>query len=156
VVRRVRAAASFVAGVALGSAIMYFLDPRTGANRRALARDRLSSGSRSYAGLTGKRLRHLRNQLGGLVAASTDWLRTPAIDSDRKIADRIRARLGRVTEHMQGLGVEVREGQVVLSGALSDEEAVRVVAETQRIPGVKTVKDAITRSSGECATAACS
>jgi hypothetical protein len=146
---RVGIGAGFLAGVAIGSALMYFLDPRSGAYRRSLVRDRLSSSSRTAASTTGKRFRHLRNQLGGLVVASTEWLRSPAADSDRKIADRIRTRLGRVTHHINAVAVEVRGGEVLLSGRLPDDEAIRVVAETRDIQGVKGVKDEIKRYSQE-------
>jgi hypothetical protein len=146
---RVGIGASFLVGAAVGSALMYFLDPRTGAYRRSIARDRISGTSRTAATTTGKRFRHLRNQLGGLVVASTEWLRSPAADSDRKIADRIRTRLGRVTHHMNAVAVEVRDGQVLLSGRLPDEEALRVVSETSQIQGVKGVKDEIRRYSQE-------
>lgn len=146
---RVGVGASFLVGAAVGSALMYFLDPRSGAYRRSLARDRISSSSRSAASTTGKRFRHLRNQIGGLVVASTEWLRSPATDSDRKIADRIRTRLGRVTHHMHAVAVEVHNGEVLLSGRLPDDEALRVVAETKEIQGVKGVKDEIKRYSQE-------
>lgn len=146
---RVGVGASFLAGAAIGSVLMYFLDPRSGAYRRSIARDRISSTSRTAATTTGKRIRHLRNQLGGLVVASTEWFRSPAADSDRKVADRIRTRLGRVTQHMNAVAVEVRNGEVLLSGRLPDDEAIRVVAETREIQGVKGVKDEIKRYSQE-------
>jgi osmotically-inducible protein OsmY len=50
---------------------------------------------------------------------------------------------------MNAVAVEVRDGQVLLSGRLPDEEALRVVSETSQIQGVKGVKDEIRRYSQE-------
>jgi osmotically-inducible protein OsmY len=50
---------------------------------------------------------------------------------------------------MNAVAVEVRNGEVLLSGRLPDDEAVRVVAETREIQGVKGVKDEIKRYSQE-------
>jgi hypothetical protein len=140
------AASTFVAGIAIGSVVMYFLDPRAGAARRALARDRLSSTTSRSTHLAGKRLRHLRNQVQGLVASTATWLQTSAPAGDNKIAGRIRSRLGRITPHVHSIAVDVHEGVVTLSGQVPEADVSCVIDETKRTFGVREVINNLLRS----------
>jgi hypothetical protein len=146
------AASTFLAGLAIGSLVMYFLDPRAGASRRAVARDKVGSTSNRSVEQAGKRLRHLRNQVQGFFASSANWLQNTNPGDDTKIAGRIRSRLGRVTPYVHSVAVDVHGGVVTLSGRVPEPDIERVLSETRHVFGVREVIDHLAR--GEASGAA--
>lgn len=133
----------FVSGILVGSAIMYFLDPRTGTRRRVVARDRARSAIRSYLFSGGKLFRHWRNKLEGVVATATSFTRPEGAHSDRKIEARVRSALGRTIPHPHAVGVAVDCGKVTLRGSLPPHQAGLAVLAVERVKGVTEIENLI-------------
>lgn len=132
-----------LSGVLIGSAMMYLLDPRQGVRRRALARDKARSMASRMASRAGKSLRHLTNQIAGVVANITGTLRPEGGVSDRKLADRVRATIGRSIPHSHKVDIAVHSGVVTMRGDLKPHEAGQLVLAIERVPGVASVDNQI-------------
>ncbi len=115
----------FFGGMGVGAALMYALDPENGRRRRATARDRW------------------RNLAGGrsVLPAGT---RGDA-PSDRVLADRVRAALGRAVSHPSAIGIDVHDGCVVLTGQVLESETRELMRRVGRVAGVKAVDDQLER-----------
>lgn len=61
-------ALALLAGIGLGAALMYLLDPERGRTRRALLRDKVVSLSNQTGDALGKTARDLRNRAQGVIA----------------------------------------------------------------------------------------
>ncbi len=135
---------TFIAGVAVGAALTYLIEPRLRLRRQALLRDKTVSFAHQSLTLGSKLARHTRNRLQGLVAITSDLLRPEGIDSDAKIESRIRSALGRATRHAHSVSVTVDRGRVSLRGSLAPHEAGVVIRTTERVKGVKKVENLLT------------
>jgi osmotically-inducible protein OsmY len=140
---------SLLTGMGVGAALMYFLDPRLGPYRRGIARDRTASFASRSVALAEKQARNARNHIQGLVAETRRAIRGEEPVSDRKLADRIRSKIGRVLLHPSQVEIEVIDGRVVAKGKLRHEHAQRVVSNIRRIRGVHAVDDRVERISPE-------
>lgn len=140
---------TFFAGVAVGAALTYFLEPRTRLRRQALLRDKTTSLAHRYAILGSKLGRHLRNRFQGLLAVSSDLFRPEGVDSDAKIEARVRSALGRTTRHAHSLSVTVDNGRVSLRGSLAPHEAGVVIRATEHVKGVRKVENLLTSPTEE-------
>lgn len=139
-------------GIAIGSGLMYLLDPRAGNRRRSVARDKLLSVGRHSFITGGKTYRHLRNRLQGVLAVLGDTLRPGGVVTDRKLADRIRATVGRTIPHPHAVDFAVHEGRVTVRGSLKPHEAGLVIRAVERVHGVKSVDNQILDSSSVTGT----
>lgn len=147
-----RAGVIFLAGIAIGSGLMYLLDPRAGNRRRSVARDKLFSFGRHSLISGGKTYRHLRNRVQGVFAVLGDTLRPGGIVSDRKLIDRIRATVGRAIPHPHAVDFAVHQGRVTVRGSLKPHEAGVVIRAVEGIHGVKSVDNQILDSSSVTGT----
>lgn len=136
-----------VAGLVIGSSLMYLLDPRQGNRRRALMRDRARSAASQSTVRAGKVYRHLRNKLEGAVANLTNTLRPEGAVSDRKLYDRIRSTVGRTTPYPQQVDFAVHGGHVTVRGNLKPHEAGQVILAVEQVPGVIRVDNQIVDAS---------
>lgn len=118
---------------AAGALAMYYLDPDLGARRRALLADLVRDG------LPGERRAGHRARL---ARRATPITTDP--QSDAELRDRIQSALDRMVSHPRALAVSVDEGVVRLTGRLLAQERAGVVAQVQRLPGVREVVDAMT------------
>ncbi len=144
-----RMAVGLIAGIAIGTSLMYLLDPRQGNRRRAVARDKVSHIINRSSVLVGKTFRHLRNRLEGAIAGATDSLRPEAAISDRKLADRIRSTVGRTIPHPGAVDFAVHEGRVTVRGYLKPHESGAVVQAVEGVPGVRSVDNQIVEATME-------
>ncbi len=135
-----RTSSGALAGFAAGSAAMFFLDPQQGRRRRALARDQWASARRSLEHDAGVMLRDFRQRLSG-VSAELRAIARNEQPSDEVLAERVRARLGRVCSHPHAVEVLARDGCVELKGAILASEQLRVVASVRRVRGVRQLDD---------------
>ena len=143
---RVRDGAVFALGLGLGALAAYLLDPNAGARRRAAFSDQARSAARGSGRRGLKVLRHTRNQLEGALANATAFFTPVGPASDRKLAERIRSRLGHVAQHLEKLELDVHRGDVLVRGELQEQEIqplLRTIASTR---GVRTVTDQIERA----------
>lgn len=131
------------ATLAAGAAAMYFFDPATGRRRRAQARDRTAAACSDADRYVRGKCQHAADRLQGVVAETRSKLASHPID-DARLHERIRARLGHLVEHAGAVEVEVRDGEVKLSGEVSEAEAQSVPRAIGRMPGVSSVESALT------------
>jgi hypothetical protein len=136
-----------IAGILIGSALMYLLDPRQGNRRRAVARDKVWSLASRSSTNAGKTYRHLRNKIGGVVANLTQTLRPEGATSDRKLCDRIRSTVGRTLAHPHQVDFAVHAGRVTVRGDLKPHEAGQVIQAIERVAGVVSVDNQIVDTS---------
>ncbi|HYG70341.1 MAG TPA: SRPBCC family protein, partial [Anaeromyxobacteraceae bacterium] len=129
-----------VSAFALGAGLMYLLDPRRGASRRAALKSRAAHAVRATEALVESGARDLEQRARGGVASAASRLRRDDAD-DGVVAERVRARLGRHTSHAHAIHVAVRNGQVELTGPVLSSEWQRVVDGVKRVRGVRGVTD---------------
>ena len=139
-----KSGAIFLTGLAVGAALVYLLEPRTRLRRQAVLRDKTISFAHHTLYVGSKLSRHLRNRLTGLIAITTDILRPEGVDSDAKIAARVRSELGRASRHAHAVSVSVDKGRVSLRGTLPPHEAGAVVRAAEVVKGVLHVENLIT------------
>jgi osmotically-inducible protein OsmY len=121
-----------------GAGLMYLLDPATGRRRRAMIRDKFVRVGHVAGRKAGATARDLGNRLRG-AAARTRGKSKPL--SDDVLAERIRARLGRLLTDPGAVEVSVERGEVELLGTLPALEAERLVSAVKRLRGVRNVQN---------------
>jgi hypothetical protein len=97
-----------ISGAAIGAGLMYLADPDRGTRRRSGVRDKAVHGVRSFGGAIDKGIRDLRNRIRG--AAAEAWCAVKAEEvSDEVLADRVRAKIGRVVSHPSAIEVTAKD-----------------------------------------------
>ena len=134
-------AARLLLGAAAAGAIsMYLLDPDHGRRRRALMRDRLTSGMSRLDDATSVASRDLRNRARG-VAHEVRSRFTREEVSDEILCERVRSRLGWAVSHPGAIEVSAQSGRVTLTGAVLEREYVRLLRTVWAVRGVADVED---------------
>ena len=136
--RKGNTAIGIIAGLGIGAALMYAVDPDRGNRRRALAREKLARKVREFASVAEKGIRDLRNRAQGVVSEAWCSLKTELV-SDEVLVDRIRAKIGRVASHPGEIQVSAENGKVVLSGPVLEGEIDDLVAAAYSVRGVERV-----------------
>lgn len=133
-------AATLVAGIGIGAAIMYFLDPQRGNARRSVAQDRAAGTIRDVARDLEVARRDFRNRAQGVTAELRGRLSDEPV-SNEQLVERVRAELGHHADSIHGLDVHADDGVVTLRGTVSgaDTEDVRRVVGGVR--GVREIHD---------------
>ncbi|WP_119784193.1 SRPBCC family protein [Noviherbaspirillum sedimenti] len=134
----------WLAGAALGAALMYFSDPRHGRRRRALLRDKLYSMGVSASHARAATSRDLGNRLDGVRSKLRRTLSGRQIVDEPVLTARLRAQLGRLVSHPHAISVTADGGHLTLSGAILADERQSLLARARRIPGVTSVEDRLT------------
>jgi hypothetical protein len=133
---------SMLTGLAAGAALAFFLDPQTGARRRAEVRQQAIHLGKKTARAANAIARDVAHRSRG-VAARLGALGTESDADDRVIADRVRARLGRVSSHPRAIEVVASDGCVELRGPILAREVDAVVRAAARVRGVRDVVNAL-------------
>ncbi|WP_437878488.1 SRPBCC family protein [Sorangium sp. So ce513] len=131
-------AAAIAAALGVGAGLMYTLDPDRGARRRAGARDKAVSLAHRTGTLIDKGARDLRHRSRGALADAKAKLRKEPV-SDAVLADRVRAKLGRVVSHPHAIDVAVFDGHVTLRGPVLAHEVDGLLTAVSGVHGVKLV-----------------
>ena len=144
-------AISFVAGVAVGSRVMYLFDPVSGKRRRMWLRDKAVHARSVCSRALDKALRDLGNRAGGFLAQAWASLRHQAVP-DEVLGERVRAKLGRVASHPNSIEVIASHGRVTLTGPILEREAERVVGQLYSVRGVRYVENKLEvhKEAGDC------
>jgi uncharacterized membrane protein len=124
----------------IGAALMYFYDPTRGNRRRALVRDKVNSMVKNADDNIDVAMRDLRNRTRGFFAdmmAVVDQENAP----DWLLEERVRARMGRNVRHASAVEVQAKEGRVILSGPVLEEEVDRLVKRVASVRGVRGVEN---------------
>ena len=119
---------------AAGALAMYYLDPDLGARRRALLADLLRGGLPGEQPLSAR---------GRLARRATPRAATADPRSDAELRNRVQSALDRMVSHPRALAVGVDHGVVRLEGHVLAQEREGVVAQVERMPGVRAVVDAM-------------
>jgi len=120
---------------AAGALAMYYLDPQSGARRRAALEQLVSSGLPGGPRAQGR----------GRLARRASLRNTQADPrSDAELRDRIQHRLGRMVSHPGALRVDVDQGVVRLSGRVLAKEREGLLAQVQQMAGVHQLVNAMT------------
>ncbi|HET7550526.1 MAG TPA: BON domain-containing protein [Gemmatimonadaceae bacterium] len=130
-------AMTLLAGVGIGAALMYFLDPVRGGRRRALVRDQAAGALNSAEREVRGRSADLRNRARGAAAE----LRNAGDDhpSDAQLVARVRAELGHHVEHARAIDVVAEQGRVTLRGPVLSNELDDVLSAARKVRGVEQV-----------------
>jgi len=127
-----------LSGVLAGAVAMYYFDARSGARRRAMARDRLASARHDLTDMAeAKGKRAIGRLKGMLVTRRLDRVSHSRPESDQQLHDRIRARLGRVVRYPKAVEVAVEQGHVRLHGHVLRREMDDLCREVLRMAGVR-------------------
>ena len=133
---------SFIGGFAAGALVMYYLDARSGGQRRALVRDKVVATSHDLAEFAEAQAKHLVDRVKGVVATGRMDRTTGAEpQSDDQLRERIRAQMGRWVSHPRAVQVEVQEGRVRLSGYVLRGEAHGLVENVHAMAGVRELQN---------------
>jgi len=121
---------------------MYFVDPRRGRARRVDLWQRAMRVAKRGGHVLTKHAEDLLNRARGVVARTNAAL-GPAegFGNDRATEDRVRSRLGHVTQNATAIETEVAAGVVTLRGAVPRQSHRHVVDEVLAVPGVTGVRD---------------
>ncbi len=126
----------------LGAGAMFLLDPSSGRRRRALLGDQATHVAHSVVDALDTTSRDAMNRSQGLRALSDSWLQYEEV-SDARVAERVRARIGRLVGHPGSIEVTVEDGCVRLSGPVLAHEVTRLLASVQSVRGVHSLESAL-------------
>lgn len=130
---------TLVAGIGIGAALMYFLDPARGRRRRARVRDQATSALNTAERELRDRGADVRNRARGAVAE----LRNVGDDhpTNDQLEARVRAELGHHVERARAIEVIADEGKVTLRGPVLRDELDDVLSTTRGVRGVERVEN---------------
>jgi hypothetical protein len=128
---------SLLSGIAVGSALMYWFDPRIGRRRRAVTRDWLRHAARKTYDAAEITWHDLSHRTEGLLAETSHV----GLDdvSDEVLVQRVRAALGRAVRHPSAIEVTAERGRVTLRGPILTEEVERLFRRVTRVRGVRAI-----------------
>lgn len=141
----------FLGGVGIGAALMYFLDPGGGRQRRAQVRAKASHLADDARAKLSRGRREVKERVGAveeraraMMEGADDRLADRLADdeaADDALEQRVRAALGAVATQPRSIAILVDGGRVELEGLVSASEHVRVVAAVRAVEGVEEVGD---------------
>ncbi|HEX3233964.1 MAG TPA: BON domain-containing protein [Gemmatimonadales bacterium] len=134
---------ALLTGLGIGGALMFFLDPRGGARRRAVVRDRTARAMRAGRDELRQDVQDARNRISGMVAEARGRLRHETVDDEQLVA-RVRADLGHWTDRAGAIEVAADRGTVTLRGEVSREAVGDMLSAVRRVPGVERVVNHLT------------
>jgi len=131
---------NLLTGVALGSGLMFLLDPQAGRRRRALTRDKASRWSR----MTGRTLRGGWVRAEGIsrgMAATVRRLREGERTDDEAVGQRLRQCIARHSTHPRAIAVSVSNGVARFDGPVLAAEVEEVLRCASAVNGVRAVEN---------------
>ena len=125
-------------GVGIGAALMFIADPHSGRRRRALTRDQFVRAGRKTRDALDATAKDVANRTTGIVAAARGRFGEEGVD-DRRLIERVRAKLGRACSHPHAIDVHVADGTVTIRGPILANEVDSVLATVRGVRGVRGV-----------------
>jgi hypothetical protein len=137
-----KASRALLGGIAVGSGLMYTLDKRRGAQRRAIVLGKAHRYARKLARTINVGKRDLANRARGVL------YRVSVIGSGDETTDgvldaRVHAALGHACSHAHAIAIHVDHGCVELRGPVLQSEIDHVLRAVSRVRGVHDVKNAL-------------
>ena len=130
---------ALLAGLGIGAALMYLLDPDRGARRRSLIRDKAARASRETGRGLLERAHDVKNRAQGQVAELRGRITgTDQLDDDQLVA-RVRAELGHRVDRARSVEVAAHNGEITIRGQVSAGGVDEIVAAVRGVRGVKQV-----------------
>jgi osmotically-inducible protein OsmY len=136
---------TFVAGAGIGAAAVYFIDPQSGARRRALAADKAGKAARQGGGTVQGAVQSAGAQAQGMAAraqhAATGGDSAPGDDNTLK--NKVETEIFRAADAPKGsVDVSVAEGVVELRGQVDDPaQSEALEQKTRKVSGVRDVRN---------------
>src|SRR5256885_193625 len=96
---KVTTAPWFLAGLAIGAAATYFLDPERGRYRRSIVRDKAVRLSHDLSWYSDKQGKNIANRIWGLVSQVTSLFESPSPVDNETLAQRVKSKIGRMLTH---------------------------------------------------------
>jgi hypothetical protein len=127
----------FGVGALFGAGLMFLLDPDRGGHRRALVRDKITTGSRRMGKLADRRGRDLANRMRGAVEERKAQIRDRSGVGDDTLVERVRAQIGHVIAHPSSVEVLAEDGRVTLRGPVLRGEIAAVRDRLDRTRGIR-------------------
>ncbi|MGH7638208.1 MAG: BON domain-containing protein [Gemmatimonadaceae bacterium] len=139
---------ALLAGIGIGAAVMYFLDPDRGTRRRHVLADKARRGLR----LTGRELHdaaeNAKNHTKGKVLELQHRMSEEPVD-DQRLVERVRAELGHRVERARAIEVSAENGRVTLTGALPYDQIERATKTAASVRGVREIDNRLVTSAGD-------
>jgi len=135
----------FLGALGLGAALAYYMDPRRGAYRRSLVRNRLDHWTHVGRDTVRKTQRDVRNRLRGTLHQVRAAVGPHEIPADPVLVERVRARLGHAVSNPSAVDVGARDGRVTLDGEVLTHEVDDLLTAIRRVPGVRQIEDRLER-----------
>lgn len=129
-----------LAGAGLGAGAMYLLDP-SGRRRRARLAGATSHAAHRAQAIAEMTARDVHHRISGLAARTLDQLVEEGAPSDDVLAERVRARLGRLVSHPGAIDVVVSGGTVTLKGPVFEAEVDQLMKGVAAVAGVTAVEN---------------
>lgn len=130
----------FGAGLGVGTAAMFLLDPDRGKRRRSLVRDKLATATRKTGDCIEITSRDVSNRTRGLISEIKSRFSSEQPD-DFVLVDRVRSKLGRIVSHASAINVAAHNGNVTLAGPILADEVPHLLSCVKWIHGVKNVNN---------------
>jgi hypothetical protein len=131
---------NLLTGLAIGSGLMFLLDPTAGRRRRALTRDKAGKWSRR-AGRAMRTSWQYASDKGRSAAALVDRVRHGERTDDEAVAQRLRQCIARHSTHPKAIDVSVTDGVVKFSGPILSSELNEVLRCASAVSGVRAVEN---------------
>jgi hypothetical protein len=133
---------TFGAGLGIGTAAMYVLDPDRGKRRRALLRDKLVLAQRKTGECIELTARDVSNRARGIATSIQSRFTSDDAD-DAVLVDRVRSKLGRLVSHPGAIEVAATDGNVTLSGPILEDEVADLLSCVKSTHGVNDVNNSL-------------
>ncbi|HEY8207470.1 MAG TPA: SRPBCC family protein [Myxococcaceae bacterium] len=134
-------------GLAAGAALAYWGDPERGGRRRAEVRQQAVHAWKELGCAVGVTSRDFAHRARGFMAAARARYEAMVADArgvredDEVVAERVRARLGRLCSHPGAIQVKCEDGRVELKGLVFTDERDRVLRGIAAVRGVREIDD---------------
>lgn len=130
-------------GAVLGALVAFFLDPRSGARRRHMTRDRVLATFRRGGRKTARAGRAVAAEASGLAQKAQHLREEPQDYDDVTLAQKVRSEAFRDPELPKGqIDVNAQNGVIQLRGELPNEEMIEdLVSRVRDVHGVRDVEN---------------
>jgi osmotically-inducible protein OsmY len=134
---------SFAAGAAVGAAAAHFLDPDSGARRRAVARDKAFSKAKEGASTVQAQAKQAAGQAKGAAAEAAPTPPRLHDADDVTLARKVETEIFRDADAPKGgVSVDVQAGVAYLRGTVSDATWIERFGEAaKQVEGISGVKN---------------
>jgi hypothetical protein len=121
--------------LALGVGAMYFLDPKDGARRRSVFRDKFLSAFGRMATSLERQGRNIWNRANGMMHDARSSFSHEEVD-DNTLSQRVRSTLGRYVDNVAAIDVQCASGRVTLRGPVMASQLNRMLKGIRGVRGV--------------------